>query len=371
MKGTTKILGIIAAALVIFATGCASPYDTPSTSNGIDYKNYIDGNYSIKVKNDSTNNVVCFKNTPSATTLISGAKAGCITGLKKDPALFSGSNDFVLFVVTEKDYLQYKGNWEELKNRPLCRLLAYYNENAESNNNLVYTISEKLGGEYFFQLNNITKYNCEIRLDGLYGEPFCYAGAETINTKVYAEAGDYNFYPVFRKFDKNSGTIITAYPKTAKGNPERITIGLGPKTEAALINCSDYIGSTSIKIAPSATYIKINNQSATGIKLFQGANAVASVTDTGFSIINTGKDATFTINLDPLGEGQYETSKKISGWKVGPEGATIDIPEITLEAGYRYVLTVTGPSYDDLSCSFDVDKDSEIIKYPVDLEEEK
>ena len=346
-----KIFGIMAAAAIAAATLTGCPDPRTVDFSGVDWKDYSD--YSVKVKNSSSFSVVCFKGDPSAETLISGAKAGSTVGLKLDKKLFNSTSDFILSFVRLEDY----ETAIDLKSCPVMgRIYAYYNENSEARANLVYEISSKLGGDCYFQINNTTPYNCEIRKDGLYGVPFCYAGAQTLKTKVYADAGDYDFYPVFRKFDNNSGSILTSYPKTAKGNPAYLPVALDTKDTSILIDCKDFLSEgTGFTMSASACYVKVTNNSKAGVKLFQGATAVASVTDTGVATINSGKTTTFTIALDRVGTGEdggyiYEEEKEIGEWKVGPEANRIAVPSITMKAGYRYELIVEGPSYDDLAC---------------------
>jgi len=376
-----KLGAAVAAILGVGLLASCIPFAPAETGNGIDYADYSGRDYSIKVKNECSTNVVCFVGDPSAETIISGATGGGkTTALKKSSSFGAKSFDFVLNVVTEENYLKYKNDYKEMANNVLCRVYAFYNSDAESNSNLIYTISARLGGQYYFLLNNTSKYNCELRVDGLYGEPFCYAGASTLKTKIYAQPGDYDFFPVFRKFDKNSGTILSSYPKTAKGNPQYIPIGLGGDSDAVAIDCQQFLTSD-ITMSASATYLKVSNQSKVGIKLFQGENAIASITDTGIATINSGKDATFTIKLDTISsddskETKYEVQKTISSWKVGPEANKIAVPSQIFEAGYRYVLVVEGSSWDDLTCHFEVYesddaegsyKKGDLVKYPVDL----
>lgn len=379
-------LGLLAAAAVMVGmfTSClnVNVNNEKKPSGSLDTADYKD--YSIKVKNECASTVVCFVGEPSEASLISGAiGGGKTTGLKKDSSLFGGNSfDFVLNVVTEENYNKYKNDYKAMANNVLCRVYAYYNSDAEANKNLVYTISGKLGGQYYFLLNNTAKYNCELRIDGLFGEPFCYAGANTLKTKIYAQPGDYDFYPVFRKFDNTTGSILTSYPKTAKGNPQYLPVGLGGDSDAIAIDCKQFL-TQDITMAASATYLKINNQSKVGIKLYQGENAIASITDTGIATINSGKNATFTIKMEEISnvEGQdrqYEVQTTISSWKIGPEANKVGIPSKTFEAGYRYVLVVEGESYDDLTPHFETYesdapdgtsyKAGDLVKYPVSLD---
>ena len=117
--------------------------------------------------------------------MISGAKGGQTTGLKLKKELFSQSGDFVLWVFTEEEYLAKKNDYDELKKAPFALLYAYYNAESDSNANMVYTISANMGGDSYILLNNPTNYNVELRQNGLYGESLAFAGANTVQTKVY------------------------------------------------------------------------------------------------------------------------------------------------------------------------------------------
>jgi hypothetical protein len=128
---------------------------------------------------------VAFKGAPSPSSLISGVPiGGGEHGLKKDAALFATTGDFVLFLVTEADYIANKDNLSALANRPFTRIYAFYNTNAE--NKLTYTISSFLGGDKRIILQNNTSYNIELRRDGIQGELIGYAGQSSYNTS-YAQ----------------------------------------------------------------------------------------------------------------------------------------------------------------------------------------
>jgi len=162
--------------------------DTPK-GNGIDYKDYTGADRSITIRNNSTKNVVCFKGAPDRelSNIISGARGGATTGLKMNTALFKKTGDFVLHVFTEEDYLAYKNNVDELKNHTFAMIYAFYNEDSDSNSNLVYEISSSAGGSCYILINNTTKYNVEMRKNSIYGESIAFAGHDTIQTKIFQE----------------------------------------------------------------------------------------------------------------------------------------------------------------------------------------
>lgn len=356
---------MLASCVVVDGTGTGT-----TTGNGIDYADYTKNGYSILVKNETSTNLVAFKGAPSAGVVLGGVKGNSLTGLKKNTAAFNNSQDFVLYFVSEEEYLKNRNNLALLDTQPFARMYAYYNENAE-NNKTVYTVSEMLGGDYYFTLNNMTGYNVELRLDSVNGIPIGYAGKQTILTTFYVGAGNYQVFPVFRKYDSNSGEIITVYPKTNKGNPVMIpfTLGDGPSMLKSMeFDAEDWVPKNGFTFAHSASYLKIvNNSKVPGIALYPGANATAYMTSTGGMYIATGKALTYTIDMDILstddttGEKEYAPQSTISGYKVGTPAGKVDIPEHIYEAGKMYTLLVTGDSYDDLQVKWEVDKFGEEV----------
>lgn len=322
--------------------------DTPATQEvSIDYTNYTGSDVSIKVRNDSTKNVVCFKGTPSASTLISGAKGGQQTGLKLDKALFNQSGDFVLWAIAEEDYKKYKDNYDEMKKAPFALLYAYYNADSDSNANMVYTISSKMGGESYILLNNPTNYNVELRQNGLYGESLAFAGANTVQTKVYVAFDDYYIYPVFRKFQKKTGEIVTCFPKEKNiDKPVYFEFSLsenGDKSQE--FNVNDWFDPNAFKdySTPGAAYVTITNgNQKSGLSLYKGANSEAEVTSTGGKKINTGRTLVFEVPMISTSKTSFASTAKISGWKVGTSVDRGEVPELTVEAGKMYYLDVGG-----------------------------
>ena len=378
MLKTKKLLTATLAAIIGLSFVACVPPANPTPNGGteqqqeeevkVDFTNYID--YSIKVKNETNKNVVCFMGTPRESNLISGVLASDQAGLKRVPGLFNETKDFVLFVVSEDEYKEAKKNntWEALDNKPLARLYAYYNQDSQNNNN-IYTISKNLGGVYKLYLNNMTKYNVELRKDGLYGPSIAYSAKQTIKTTIGVEPDDYELFPVFRKLDKASGEIISSYPKTTKGNPKFFAFSLDNETTEYEIDAKDFVGD-GFKITPNQAQLKINNQSKSGVSLYQGNGATATLTSTGGKLVNSGKALTFSVDMDTLGNGVYESQRTISAWKYGSSAYKFDIPEHTFVAGKRYVLNVKGDEYDDLTAAFETNAEGEIIAYDINYDED-
>lgn len=281
-------------------------------------------------------------------------------GLKRDSNLFSNSQDFTLFLVSEADYVANKGSLTRLANTPFARLYAYYNTNAQ--NNIVYEISSVMGGSATITLNNNTGYNVELRKDGIYGETIGYAGASTINTTFHVDYGDYYIYPVFRKFDATLNEIVTVYPKYTSGNANgraRVEIlSLTTENPAANLNAARW--KEGVTFTSGYAYIRINNQSSVGLQMFDGANSTPLQTSTGVTIVNSGRSFTYALPMDldrsnsSTGQYAYATSKQYSQLRVG--SALEDAYYLTgnsttmktFEAGKIYTYTVTGETPYDI-----------------------
>ena len=332
----------------------------------VDYTDYRNSNYSIMLRNDTDRNIVCFMGTPREETLISGVKAGTTAGLKRNNDLFYTSFDFVLFVVTENDYLNYRNDLKALENKPMTKLYVFYDK-ASNNNDMVYTITNRLGGKYNLYLNNPTNYNVEIRTNGLYGEPIIYLPAQTLRTIIGIQEDNYTLFPVFRKYDRLTGEIVNYYSKNASGNPVFFDFSLDYYMPEYEIDTKYFVYSD-YTIAPCEAQLTImNNQSNTGIRLYQGANAVASITSTGIKVIDPRMSATYSVNMESYG---YKISEEriISGWRIGTESVQFEIPANVFEAGYRYVIIITGTSYDDLHVEFEKDSEGNVRKYAMNFD---
>lgn len=342
-------------------------------NNHIDYLDYSGGNFSIAVKNDSNRNVVCFKGYPSDSTLISGARGGQLTRLRYDENLFRSSGDFVLWVFTEDDYLNKRYNYYELRKTPYALIYAYYNKDSDSNYNMVYVIPSNLGGNYFLVLNNPTNYNFELRQNNLYGEPLVFAGANIVETKIFLGWDDYYIYPVIRKYNKRIGEIITSFPVLVYSDSpiyfQYSMSDFGNKSvefnpmewfnPADFNNCS----------TPGAAYVAVTNGNRTsGIALYKGATAEASITSTGGKYINTGKSLIFEVPMVNSNGKSFASTALISGWKIGNPVSSYYIPELTVEAGKLYFLDVIGDDPYDFTAQWRTYTDGELVYEIVDFD---
>lgn len=345
---------LLAAALVLGFAGCLDGLNDNGgeEEDNIDYTNYVT-NFSLKVKNDSNRKLIAFKGAPSASSLISGIPVGGGEhGLKKDSALFSTTGDFVLFLVTEEDYLANKDNLSSLANRPFTRIYAYFNTNAE--NKLVYTISSILGGNKRIVLQNSSSYNIELRRDGVQGELIGYAGQGTYNTTFNVESGTYMIFPVFRKFNQSRGEIITVYPKyqggISDGKAKFALFSLDNSLDEATLNANDYIGNDFV-LKTGSSYLIIQNNHGTGMILYDGLSTVT--TSTGGQAINPNRSLTFQIDMQkkPGSNDEYLDTATRAQFKIGTPAYTESVPSFDFESDKIYQINITGSTPYDIQLS--------------------
>lgn len=327
--------------------------DDKSVVEKIDYTNYL-SDFSIKVKNNTSKKLVAFKGSPSATNLLGGIPAGPGNehGLKKDTTLFTTSSDFVLFIVTEEDYVKHVENLSVLVNTPFARLYAYYNNNAE--NNLIYEISGSLGGDGSITLYNTSGFNVELRQDGLGGSVLGYAAHNMAQTTFAVNTGDYLLFPVFRKFNVARNEIITVYPKYSGGAAdgkacvENFTLEAGSTSK--ILRASDWIGDNMV-FSSGCAYLLIQNNHKQGMQFYDGGEIV--YTSTGGKNINSNKSMMFQIDMPkkPGSQDEYLSSQTFSQFSVGTALESAKLPEFTFESDKIYTITITGTTVYDITLS--------------------
>jgi len=360
MKKMLKISALVLVLGLIFSlTGCpvedkddGGKKEEKPADSGIDYTNYLT-NFSVKVKNDANTKLVAFKGAPSPSSLISGIPiGGGEHGLKKDSTLFSTTGDFVLFLVTEADYVANKANLSALANKPFTRIYAFYNTNAE--NKLVYTISGILGGNKRIVLNNNSSYNVELRRDGIQGELIGYAGQGSYNTTFNVESGTYMVFPVFRKFNQARGEIITVYPKYQGGNLDGKAkfeyFSLDESLDEATLSASSWVGNDFVLKTGSA-YLIIQNNHSTGMTLYDGLSTVT--TSTGGQAINPNRSLTFQIDMQkkPGSNDEYLGTREMAGFKIGTPAYSEAVAKFTFESDKIYQINVSGSNPGDIQLS--------------------
>lgn len=333
-----------------------NPPEEEKPEDKIDYTNYTT-DFSIKVKNNTTKKLVAFKGAPSESNLLGGVPAGPGNehGLKNDTALFNASSDFILFLITEEDYLN-ADDLTKLANHPFATIYAYYNKNAE--NNLIYEISGSLKqGEGTIILYNTSGFNVELRRDGIGGSVLGYASQNMAQTEFSVSYDDYLLFPVFRKFNAARNEIITVYPKYSGGKADgkacvsSFTLGLGEtESTSQILRTSDWVGKDMV-FSSGCAYLLIQNNHKQGMQFYDGGQIV--YTSTGGKNINSNKSLMFQIDMPkkPGSQDEYLTSQTFSQFSVGTALSAETLPEFTFESDKIYTITITGNTVYDIELS--------------------
>jgi hypothetical protein len=257
-------------------------------------------------------------------------------GIKLNSTLFNGNKDFSIIFLTNEDYETYKSNLAAREQYPFTRIFAVYN--ATGTNEVPFIVSGKLGGNNKLVINNLTSLNMELRHNSPRGTTLGYAPYEANNTTLYMIDDSFQIFPVFKKYNPVRDEILTIYPRAVDGLPLGDEFSFFGGNELT-ISARDYIGNANM--SSGAAFLLVNNASRQGITVYNGN--IVQKTESGISTINSGETRTFTIFMDPLGEGKYEESKQLSGWRIVNMGTrSLDITSTLLAADYRYTVTVDG-----------------------------
>jgi hypothetical protein len=338
----------MAAVFAVFLAACPGPDNNTGEGDGIDWKNYlVAGEFSIRVKNESNRDLIAFKSSLSQNTLMGGVRKGETDhGFSQNTALFASglSEDFSLIFITSEDYQQYKGNLNQLKDRPFTRLFAMYN--ASGTNEVPFIVSDKLGGNNQMVISNLSSFDIELRLDSPRGTTLGYAPHQTTNTILYVQNGNMRYFPVLKAYNPARDQVITIYPKASDGYPRAKSLSFTGNTKVN-VNAAEFV--TDTNISTGVAYLEVQNASDDGITVRKGSTDLE--TATGVTILNQGDKRTFKIEMSDLGGSKYAEYETFSGWAiydgVGARSKSVPSAEegktsTDLYADYLYRIIVEG-----------------------------
>jgi len=349
MKRIAMIAFVIATAILLFS--CPDP--DPKTGE-VDFNNHVT-DYSILVRNNTNYRLVAFQGDLVSEKLIGGIPAHETNhGLPKDLKLFEATKDFPMIVLTEDQYKANKSNLSSLKNTPFTRVYVFYNKTGD--NSSVYEIAEGLGGTNKFEIINASNsINVELRVNGVAGETLGYAPAGILNTTLYLQDGNYNVFPVFKRYNRTRDVVETVYPKGTGSNYAWFqSYSFGEGTDSATMNLKTLLQSTTF--TSGAAWVYVNNQTTSGgIRFMEGTNVHR--TASGLENIMSGNPKTFQIDMPKAGEGnKYADSVDVANWKFGPSGFEVAlqtsatdntvVSTLTIERDKMYTVTVSGSHND-------------------------
>jgi hypothetical protein len=223
--------------------------------------------------------------------------------------------------------------------------------NKSGDNTLVYEIAAGLGGSNEFKIINASNsINVELRLNGAAGETIGYAPAGILETTLRLQDGNYNIFPVFKRYNTFRDVVETVYPQgTGSGYAWFQSFSFGEGTTTATMNLKTLL--QGINFVSGAAWVYVNNQTTSGgIRFVEGSNVKA--TASGLTNIMSGNPRTFQIDMPKAGNNSYADSVIVANWKFGATGFEIPlqngendatpVTSLIIEQGKMYTITVTG-----------------------------
>jgi len=331
--------------------GCYADDSSPSTTGNVDYTSH-NTDYSILIRNNTSERLVAFKGELKAETLIGSIPTKTKDhGLPKNPALFDKTEDFLLILLTEAQYNAYKSNLGLLRNTPFTQVYVSYKQGGS--NSTLYEIAGCLGGSNGLVISNSSSVNVELRVNSVAGEILGFVPAATFNTIFNLQDGKYTIFPIFKRYNQFRDTVETVYPKEPDSDNawfKEITVSGG---ETCNWNLEDLLQSTTF--TSGVAWVYIENQTSGEISFLNGL--VYVMTASGRHEISSGESTTFQVDMPKTADGKYADSVVVSNWKFGPFGFGValqtsetdaaPVTSLIIERDKMYVVTVTGNHSDN------------------------
>ncbi len=321
-----------------------APAPTPKPENTgpvVSWENHSD--YCIRVKNETAINLIAFKSAIEKDKMLGGIKAGDTVGLKRNPQLFAETCDFPVLFVTEEQYNKHKNNLSGLKDI-FTSLYAFYNKNAERNpdNEVLYRVSSKLGGDARVVCTNNSKYNIELRLNSPDGEVLGYVPSMHANIILnVTPLTDMVIFPVFRRYSPKKKEMYSIKPVDKFGKPifdqKVFKVGDNNLELGALWEEANQAGFTT-----GGCYITLINNHSKGMSLYKARERLR--TSINVSTVNSGEQETYFIPFPTVGQNTLPDTLKLkigAGHFVsGPVYTAAEFFEFKKDCVYK--LEVTG-----------------------------
>jgi len=317
---------------------------------GVDFKNYSAEHPAIRVRNNTNQRLVLFKNELKVEAIIGGVEPlaqGDGWGIRKDQPAFAATGEFAMIVLTFDQYEKNKSsatNLAALSSAPFTRVYVFYN--AAGENEILYEISDKLGGKYILQIENPSSLNVELRQGGVNGPTLGYAPAGMQMTRLYVMDGDLDFFPVFKRYNPQRSILETIYPKGVEGKPwmESFVFGDGYSSPQAY-DIRDALKGLTGRTSGVA-YLKIVNTSGGAVRLYKGNEMVYNTLGISY-MQNNGNPTEFEIMM-PGTNDVFDAKITVGNYKIGPTGGSVKLVDkdgndtFDLYADKSYTVTVTG-----------------------------
>jgi hypothetical protein len=323
---------IIASAMIIATTGCATQSGEESTSARqaarADIKWENDSAGYLTVNNNINDPLVLFAGTIVNQHILGGVRALASRRIDFFDKMEDSSGTFLLRAVKESVY-RSKGSNLNSDDIIFAGLVVYDKSTARA---IQVNINQVLGGEAYVVIQNDTNMALQIRIDRPDGPTLTTLAPLERNKKVYMDFNPdgYFFFPVYEYYDRMSMGIRSITARDLADGIPMMPVIPGPGRTIPVIN---FDSKPADLFSPFATLI-VTNETNRGAYLLEGSNRKTN--QNGTTMINPGSE-TFELNL------QKQRSLRIGGLNVDLSlGAAnvIRIPEYTYEAGYNYQVRV-------------------------------
>jgi hypothetical protein len=202
-----------------------------------------------------------------------------------------------------------------------------------------------LGGNNSLDVQNpSTTLNVELRRGGVAGETMGYAPAGMLKTTLKLEDGDYEIFPVFKRYNKSRDVLDTVYPKFPDGSPWFLTRtfdGTADKQTQQLDLGAVLRGLT---LTSGAAWVVVVNQVTSGdaVRFYEGS--VPRTTPSGVQGITSGtQGVTFQVDMPTIPETKnYADFVEVSNWEFGVPTRKTPLGPTRIERDKMYTITVSG-----------------------------
>jgi hypothetical protein len=291
---------------------------------------------------------VAFKGDLDASKIIGGIPAHATNhGLPGNSTLFDKTEDFPMILLTEAQYNANKSNLRALKDTPFTRVYVFYNKSGE--NTAVYEIAAGLGGTNSFTIINMSQtLNVELRLNGVAGETIGYAPKGMQRTTLKLNDGNYDIFPVFKRYNAARDVVDTVYPKNAHNLAWYQGYSFGEGVTDQEMNLKNLL--QSLTLTSGVAWVVVDNQTESGgIRFVQGTTVKKTLS--GLEYITSGSPRTFQYDM-PAVNGNYQDIVTVANWKFGAAGYEVELQasetddtkptSVTLHRDKMYTITVKG-----------------------------
>ena len=209
-----------------------------------------------------------------------------------------------------------------------------------------------MGGSYQLRIENLSSYNIELRSGGVNGPTLGYAQAGMAFVNLLVNAGDFDVFPVLKRYNQQRDLLEIIYPKDEDNAPWRTAYIFNDQNPQRVFNMQTLMAQMRPPTSGVA-YLLISNGADQDVRLYVGATIIYDWQGTSY-IANNSQGKEFTVLMDAVSN-NFSATKTISNYRIGPTGTNVPIgpknhtlgrydngPSLELKADHIYTVNVTG-----------------------------